>query len=719
MNETQQSKQPFRPQQPSRNTAGFRPQQSVSKPPMPRPLSQMHKPAVITKPVVTPKPITSPSVPTKPVVIPKPVSTWAPMQWNLSIDFSKKNNSKSLYKGKKSSHTSGPKITSEAFLRHRTPTRTAVKDPKTLIKKDEIPVRIIPLGGLQEIGINMTLVEYKNDILIIDAWLEFASVEMHGVDYLIPDISYLVKNKKNIRWILITHGHLDHVWALRHILGQIDYPTVYTTPLALGIIRKSLDEKDNKNLKYKLVDPDMDILKLGWFTVETFRVNHSIPESLGYSIYTPKGLLVHAWDYKIDHTPSIDKPADIWKISRIGQEGVRVFLGESTNANKPGHSISEKVIGDALDGIIRDCKSRMVISTFASNIGRIMQVIDSAVRHNRVVFLAWRSMVTNVKLCQELGYIQVPEHMIRPVSSDINNMPDERVLVLCTWSQGEEFAALMRMSNRTYKDMELKPGDAVLLSSHTIPGNEKSVIGMINDLVALWVNLIDDHSLDVHTSGHGYQEDIKMMLAMLKPEYYVPVHGEPFMRHANKNIGISMNIPEENILIPYNGQAVEMYDNVVIVGEKKLKLDTIMIDGKGQGHLSGEYVMKARGIMAENGIVSLVFKIDTKSNDLVGNIQIESRGFVYSSEVKTIHTQIVEFARAKYNENHKKRMDIKDNLKQLKEDLGWYIEKIIGRVPLLMPMYVYINREAQNGNGDIPVDEAVVGMTLDEQGYDD
>ena len=276
----------------------------------------------------------------------------------------------------------------------------------------------------------------------------------------------------------------------------------------------------------------------------------------------------------------------------------------------------------------------------------------------------------------------------------------------------------MRMSNKTYKDFELKPTDSVLLSSHTIPGNEKSVTSMINDLVAIGVQIIDDNSLDVHSSGHGYQEDIKMMLAMLKPEYYVPVHGEPFMRHANKNIGLSMNIQEENIFLPTNGQAVEMYDNILMVSDKKLKLDTIMIDGKGQGHLSGEYVMKARGIMAENGIVSLIFKIDTKSNELVGNIQIESRGFVYSSEVKTIHTQIVEFARAKYNEHQKKRMDIKDNLRQMKEDLGEYISKIIGRVPLLMPMYVYINREAQAG-GDITPDEAVVGMTLEEQGYDD
>ncbi len=691
MNETQQPKQLFTSQQ------------SHSKVQMPRPLSQMNTPA--------PAP--------KTVRIPTSVSIATPMQWNLNIDFSKKNNSKPQAKSSNKTSSSKPKMTSEAFLRHRTPAKVSVKDSKSLIKKGEIPVRIIPLGGLQEVGINMTLVEYKNDILIIDAGLEFASVEMHGVDYMIPDINYLVKNKKNIRGILITHGHLDHIWALRHILKDIDFPTIYTTPLAIGLIRKSLDEKDNKQLKYKILDPDMDILKLGVFTVEIFRVNHSIPESLGFSIYTPKGLIVHAWDYKIDHTPSIDKPADIGKISRIGQEGVRIFLWESTNANKPGHSISEKVIGDALDSIIRDCKSRMIISTFASNIGRIIQIIDAAVKYNKVVFLAGRSMITNVKLCQELGYIQVPEHMIRPVTSDINNMPDERVLVLCTGSQGEEFAALMRMSNKTYKDMELKPGDSVLLSSHTIPGNEKAVISMINDLVALGVNIIDDHSLDVHTSWHGYQEDIKMMLAMLKPEYYVPVHGEPFMRHANKNIWISMNIPEQNILLPQNGQAIEMYDDVIVLSEKKLKLDVIMIDGKGQGHLSWEYVMKARSIMAENGIVALIFKIDTKSNELVGNIQIESRGFVYSSEVKSIHTQIVEFARAKYNEYQKKRMDVKENLKQIKEDLGTFIEKIIWRVPLLMPMYVYINRESQNWNGDIPVEEAVVGMTLDEQGYDD
>ncbi len=710
MNETQQPKQPqSQSQQPIANKAPV-PQQSA-----PRPLPAQ-KPMV--HPVANKAPVQQSP---RPVISPASVAVAAPMQWNLSIDFSKKNNDKPYQKShKKPIRPQTPKMTSEAFLRHKNPTiKTLVDDPKKLVKKDEVPVKIIPLGGLNEIGINMMFIEYKNDIIIVDAGLEFASVGMHGVDYIIPDIAYLVKNKKNIRWILITHGHLDHIWALKHILKDLDFPIVYTTPLALGIIRKSLDDKDNKFLKYKILDPDMDILKLGCFTVEMFRVNHSIPESLGYSIYTPKGMIVHAGDYKIDHTPSIDRPADIGKISRIGQEWVKVFLGESTNATKPGHSISERVIWDNLEGIIRDCKTRMVISTFASNIGRLIQIIDSAVRYNRVVFLAGRSMINNVKLCQELGYIKVPEHMIRPMSSDVQQMPDPRVLVLCTWSQGEEFSALMRMSNKTYKDFELKPADSVLLSSHTIPGNEKAVIGMINDLVAIGVNLIDDHSLDVHSSGHGYQEDIKMMLAMLKPQYYVPVHGEPFMRHANKSIGLSMNIPEQNIFLPANGQAVELYDNVLMLADKKLKLDTIMIDGKWQGHLSGEYVMKARGIMAENGVVSLIFKIDTKTNELVGNIQIESRGFVYSSEVKTIHTQIVEFARAKYALNQKKRLDVKDNLRIIKDDLGEFIEKIIGRVPMLLPMYVYINREAQGTNSDVTQDEAVVGMTLDEQGYDD
>lgn len=674
------------------------------------------------KPITpAPRPVTPVTKPATPQAKPA-VANNAVMQWNLSINFKPKNNDNRRPNPNQNNKRPFPKkdqITSEAFLRHRDdPKIVKTKDLTKLIKKDEIPLRIIPLGGVEQIGVNITVLEYKNDILIVDCGIQFASPEMHGVDYIIPDISYLTKKKKNIRGILITHGHLDHIWALKHVLPELDFPMIYVSPLSLGLIKKSMDDKDTKLLKYKIIDPDIDVFKLGVFTVEVFRVNHSIPEAMGFAMHTPKGLIVTAWDYKIDHTPSIDKPADIGKISRIWQEWVRVFMGESTNATKSGHSISEKVIGQNLDGIIRDCKNRMVVSTFASNIGRIMQIITSAVKYNKVVFLAGRSMINNVKLCQELWYIRVPEQMIRAVGPEIEQMPDERVLVLCTGSQGEEFSALVRMATNTYKDFMLKPKDVILLSSHTIPGNEKPVIDMINDLIRLKVEIVDDSNLDIHSSGHGYQEDIKTMMAMLKPEYYAPIHGEAFMRHANKKIAMAMGIDEDNIMMPDNGQIIELYDNVVITSDKKIKLDTVMIDGKGQGHMSGEYVMKARGIMAEDGVVSLIFKIDTKSKELVGNIQIESRGFVYSSEVKSIHTQIVDFARAKYNDYQKKWKEVKDNLRQIKEDLGEFISKIIGRVPMLMPMFVYINRDPK-ATGDMSTDEAILGMTLEEQGYDD
>ncbi|MDR2190431.1 MAG: ribonuclease J [Candidatus Peribacteria bacterium] len=430
---------------------------------------------------------------------------------------------------------------------------------------------------------------------------------------------------------------------------------------------------------------------------------------MGLAIHTPKGVIVHSGDFKIDFIPAIDRPADLGKISRIGQEGVKLYLGESTNARTPGHTPSEKIIGENIATVIsRHARQRIIVSAFASNIGRIIQLIENAVRHNKVIFLAGRSMVNNVQLCQELGYINVPKEMIRLVSPDIEQLPDERVMILCTGSQGEEFSALVRMATNTFKDFILRPGDCVILSSHTIPGNEKAVGTLMNNLVDVGVELVDDPSLDLHTSGHAYQEDMKEMMALLKPEYFSPVHGESVMRQAHKKIALDMRIPEEKILLPKNGQLIELYDNVVLLSEKKLKLDTVMIDGKGQGHLSGEYVMKARGIMAEDGVVALIFKVDTKTHELVGNLQIESRGFVYSSEVKNVHTKIVEFARATYNANLKKRMEVKDNLRNVKEVLGEEITKIIGRVPMLMVMFVYINREAISNIPEVSEDDPIV-----------
>lgn len=652
------------------------------------------------------------------------------MQWNLSIDFNKKNNPKPNLPARgiqprrpapRNNQNSNPKLTSEAFLRHAKQQETlpSIDDPKKLIKKGEKPVRIWSLLGLEQVW-QCVFIEYDKDMILIDAGMEFAAEAELWADYIIPDISYVKKNKAKLRGIVLTHGHLDHIWALRDILHELDYPMIYTTPLTLGIVKKTFDDpKEAAKIKYKIIDPDIDLLKIWCFSLEFVRVNHNIPETLAISIQTPKGVIFNSADFKIDHTPAIDKPADLAKLARIWTEGVKLYIGDSLGADRPGRSISEKVIGKHLDDIIKNTKTRMIIATFASNVWRIIQIINSAIRYNKVIFLSGRSMINNVEICQQLGYINVPAGFLRKLSNEIDTLPDERVLILSTGAQGEEFAGLTRMAKGEHNILQLRRDDTILMSASTIPGNESAVGHMINDLVVKDVNLITNDEIDVHASWHGYIEDHKLFLSLLRPSFFLPFYMPAAERYAHKKIALDMWMPNERILMPnLNGNIIEMYDDVVLVSNEKLKLDKILVDGKWKWHLSGEYVIKARGIMAESGVVSLIFKIDTKTKELIWNIQIESRWFVYSSEVKTIHTQIVDFARAKYNDNIKRRMDIKDNLRIIKEDLGEFITKIIGRVPMIMPMYVYINRDPQTGL-DLAPEESIVGMTLDEQWYDD
>ena len=609
-------------------------------------------------------------------------------------------------------------LTSEAFLRHRDQEVKRIDDPRKLIKKDEVPVRIWSLIWLEQVGACM-FIEYKNDLIIVDAGMEFAAAEELGADYIIPDITYLKKNKSKIRGILINHGHLDHIGALRHMLPELDFPMLYTTPLALWIIKKTFDDpKEAAKIKYKVVDPEADIVKLGCFTIEFVSVNHNIPETMALSIHTPKGLIFNSSDFKIDYTPAIDKPADLAKVGRIGMEGVKLFISDSLGTNKTGRGLSEKVIWDHIDEIIKKTPGRLFIATFASNIGRMIQIINSAIKYNKVVFLSGRSMVNNVEICQQLWYITVPKEYIRKLDNEVNNLPDDRVLVLSTGAQGEEFAALTRMSRDDHNFITLKKWDTVLMSSSPIPGNESALKNMFDELVVKNINLITNKEMDVHASGHGGIEDHKLFLSLIKPDFFLPYFMPAQERYDHRKLALDMGLQDDKILMPNrNGDIIEMYDNVVLISDKSIKLDTILIDGKGQGHMSGEYVIKARHIMAKNWIVWLIFKVDTKSKELVGNIQIESRGFVYSSEVQDIHTKIVEFARAKYNDYQKKWKEVKDNLRQIKDDLGEFISKIIGRVPMLMPMFVYINRDPKAA--DLSNDEAILGMTLEEQGYDD
>ena len=649
--------------------------------------------------------------------------------WNLNIDFLNKNKSKrgrpdntdkkpenktKRFFGKRD-WNEAPEMTSEAFLRHLWKKNyTEFDDPYKLIKKWEKPVRIWSLMWLEQVWQCM-FIEYDNDIIMIDAGMEFCGKENFWADYIIPDISYIKRNIKKLRWIVLTHGHLDHIGSLKDILPELWFPMIYTTPLSLGIIKKTFENpKDAEKLKYKIIDPDTDILKLWCFTLEFVPVNHNIPETLAIAIQTPKWLIFDSADFKIDHTPAIDRPADLAKIARIWAEWVKLYIWDSLWANKKWRSVSEKQIWENLDELIQKTKNRMLIATFASNIGRIIQIVQSAIRYNKVVFLSGRSMVNNVEICQQLWYIKVPQWYIRKLSEEVDTFPDERVLILSTWAQWEEFASLTRMARNEHAFMKFRRWDTILMSATPIPGNETAVNDMINNLVFKDIRLITNDDIDVHASWHGCAEDHKLMLSLLRPQFFLPYFMPAKERYAHKNLAIDMWMPENHILMPSrNGEIIEMYDNVTVLGKDTLKLDTVMVDGKWTGHMSGEYVIKARSIMSEDGVLALIFKVDAKTKELVWNIQIESRWFVYSSEVKDIHTKIVDFARAKYIENAKRRMQVKDNLKILKEDLWSYIEQIIGRVPMIMPMFVYINKDTKF---DVTKDEAILWMTIDEQG---
>lgn len=571
--------------------------------------------------------------------------------------------------------------------------------------------------GLEQVG-QCIFIEYENDIIIVDAGMEFSANETLGADYIIPDIRYIKENRKKLRGIILTHGHLDHVGALRDLLPELDFPPIYTTPLTLWIVQKTFDnKKDIPKIKYKMVNPETDILKLWCFTIEFVHVNHSIPETMAMAIQTPKGLIFNSSDFKFDHTPAIGKPADIAKMARIGVEWVKLLIADSLGSGKKWRAPSEKDIGENLAAIVKKAPGRLIVASFASNVGRIIQLIHSAIKYNRVVYLSWRSMVNNVEICQQLWYIDVPKGTIRKLTADVEQMPDEKILIICTWAQGEEFSALARMARGEHTHVELRPGDTILRSATTIPGNEVQAGIMINNLVTKGINLVTNNDLDVHTSGHGWAEDHKLMLTLTKPEYFLPFYLTAVFRYEYRELALAQNIADENILMPNeNGSIIEMYDNGCRVADYKLDLDTVLIDGKGKGHLSGEYVIKARQIMAHNGVLALVLKIDSQNKELVGNIQIESRWFVYSSEVRQVHTKVVAFTRSRYNVYKKQRKDTKEIIKLLRDELGDFVKREVGREPMIIPTYVFITKnEPKSLTKNTPTDD-VVGMTIEEQG---
>ncbi len=564
--------------------------------------------------------------------------------------------------------------------------------PKPAESFDE-KVRVVPLGGQEEVGRNMSAVFYKEDIVIIDCGLQFPEMDMFGVDYVIPDVKFLEDKIHRIRGILLTHGHLDHIGALQHILPKLKFPPLIGTPLTLGLVKKRLDEfgLTNKVKFHEIKNPATEKIPLGkHFEAEFFRVNHSIPDGVGICLKTPVGNIVHTGDFKFDFTPADGLKTDFGKIAEIGKRNVLLAFVDSTNAEKPGYTISEKVVSENLARTITEAKGRIILATFASLIGRIQHIVDAANRSGRKVFLSGRSMIANIEMAEKLGYLKAPQGLIRPLKKGvkINELSPNKVLILCTGSQGEELSALTRISLGEHATIKVRDGDTVIFSSTPIIGNERSVVSVTNNLLRLGANVITNRHLDVHTSGHASQEDLKLMYSLLKPKFLVPVHGELHMRHAHREVAKTVGMDEGNILLLDNGDILELAPNQIVRKSKsKVRVNNILIDGLGVGDI-GASVLRERQIMSENGIVAIVFKAYAKSKKLVGAPDIISRGFVYMKESNAIVEETKKIAMKAYEEVS--NQDYKEIRKEVSRAVAKFIRQRIDREPLILPYTIEI-----------------------------
>jgi ribonuclease J len=487
-------------------------------------------------------------------------------------------------------------------------------------------IRLIPLGGLGEVGKNMMVVEYGDDIIIIDSGLMFPDEEMFGVDLVIPDTSYLNDKKQRIRGIFISHGHEDHIGGLPYILPMLDFPPIYGTRLTQGLINVKLKEhKLLEKTTLNVVTPG-DQVALGECLVEIVRVNHSVPDAVALAIHTPIGTVFHTGDYKFDYTPVDGRPADFGTLARIGSQGVLVMMGDSTRIETPGYTPSERVINESFDKIFANAPGRVIIATFASLLSRVQQIIDTAVRYERVVALVGRSMVNNVQMAIDLGYLNIPKStLIR--AEDISKFPPERVVIICTGSQGEPTSALTRIANQDHRLVRIQPHDAVILSATPVPGNEKMVSRTINNLFRQGADVYYQAIANVHVSGHAAQEELKLMLNLLRPNFFLPIHGEYRQLILHAKLAYSLGIPDDHIVVAEDGDIVQVTPESIKVVDHTT-CGNVYVDGLGVGDV-GQIVLRDRQVLAQDGILMVVLTVDKETGHPLAGPDIVSRGFVY------------------------------------------------------------------------------------------
>lgn len=553
-----------------------------------------------------------------------------------------------------------------------------VKSKEEVAKKG---LKIIPLGGLEQIGMNITAFEYEDSIFVVDCGLSFPDDEMLGIDLVIPDITYLKDNIEKVKGFVITHGHEDHIGALPFVLKEINVP-VYATKLTIGIIENKLKEHNLlKSTKRKVIKYGQSI-NLGCFRIEFIRVNHSISDATALAIYTPAGIVVHTGDFKIDYTPVFGKTIDLQRFGELGKKGVLALMCDSTNVERPGFTMSERSVGITFDNIFAENKShRILIATFASNVDRVQQIINSAVKFGRKVVLEGRSMVNIVTTASELGYISIPENVLIDLEQ-MKNYTDDQLVLITTGSQGEAMAALSRIAASTHRKISIKPGDTVIFSSHPIPGNEKSVNKVINELFRQGANVIFQ---DTHVSGHACQEEIKLIYSLTKPKFSIPVHGEykHLIKHAE--LAASMGIAKDHIKIISSGDVLEISEEKAqIVG--KVPAQGILVDGLGVGDV-GNIVLRDRQHLSENGLLIVVVTLERHSNQILAGPEIVSRGFVYVRESENLMDEardVVNLALVKCMD--RKITDWGKIKTEIKDALSDYLWKKTKRNPMILPI---------------------------------
>ena len=554
-----------------------------------------------------------------------------------------------------------------------------------MFKKDNL--KIIPLGGIEEIGKNITVFEYGNDIVIVDCGVAFPEDDMLGIDLVIPDFSYLEKNKDRIRGLVVTHGHEDHIGAIAYLLKQINVP-IYATRLTIGLIENKLEEHGlAKTAKLNVVKQGQTIV-LGKMRIEFIRSCHSIPDSVALAIHTPVGTVVHTGDFKIDYTP-IDEGnrLDLGRLAELGSKGVLALLSDSTNAERRGYTMSEQTVGEVFDKLFMNCRKRIVVATFASNMHRVQQIVNSAAINNRKIAVCGRSMIKMIQTSVELGYIKAPKNMFIDVDM-ISNYSDDQLVIITTGSQGEPMSALTRMANGEHKKVNINSNDLVIISANPIPGNEKFVAKVIDDLMKIGAEVVYNSLADVHVSGHACQEEQKLMISLVKPKYFIPVHGEYRQLIAHSNTAKSLGIPGENVLLMKNGKVLELNDKEAkFTGA--VQTGKVFVDGLGVGDV-GNIVLKDRQHLSQDGLIVVVLTMDSMGN-IVAGPDVISRGFVYVRESENLMEEvknIVSIELMKCVDSHTTDWStIKTNIKDALKD---YVFQTTKRNPMILPIIMEI-----------------------------